>query len=110
MAKQKELITGTAQTATIDQENLPRQNNDRENAILGAQGLSKLKKYSNFENWIFLVEEDVQGDWLDRFYTLIRVGLILMTLYNYNSSGKLLAKLRKSSKSTPKIRILRVWS
>ena len=43
MAKQRELITGTTQTATIDQENLPRQNNDRENAILGAQGLSKLK-------------------------------------------------------------------
>ena len=43
MAKQRELITGTAQNATIDQDNLPRQNNDRENAVLGAQGLSKLE-------------------------------------------------------------------
>ena len=37
------------------------------------------------------MEEDIQGDWLDRFYTMIKVGLILMTLYNYNTSDSFLA-------------------
>jgi len=75
-AKQKELVTGQVPTTPIDQADLPRQNNDRENAVLGAQGL---------------MEEDIQGDWLDRFYTMIKVGLILMTLYNYNTSDSFLA-------------------
>ena len=52
LAKQKELITGVAQAPTVEQQDLPRQNNDRENAVLGAQGLSKSQilflKINNF--------------------------------------------------------------
>ena len=88
LAKQKELITGVTQAPTIEHQDLPRQNNDRENAILGAQGQSESSGlFSKFLQF-YLVEEDIQGDWLDRFYSFIKIGLILMTLYNYNSSGK----------------------
>ena len=39
---QKKLITGISPTANTNANNeLPRQNNDRDNAVLGAQGLSK---------------------------------------------------------------------
>ena len=89
LAKQKELITGVAQAPTVEQQDLPRQNNDRENAVLGAQGLSKsFLFYRKFT--VLSVEEEIQGDWLDRFDSFIKIGLILMTLYNYNTSGKIL--------------------
>ena len=35
-----------------------------------------------------LVEDDGPADWLDRFYTLIRVALLLMLAFNYASTGK----------------------
>ena len=43
MANQRKIITGESPTApAVNQENLPRQNVDRENAVLGAQGVGKL--------------------------------------------------------------------
>ena len=55
LAKQKELITGVTQAPTIEHQDLPRQNNDRENAILGAQGQSKssdlFSKFLKFSKW-----------------------------------------------------------
>ena len=36
---------------------------------------------------IILVEDDGPADWLDRFYTLIRVALLLMLAFNYASTG-----------------------
>lgn len=71
---QKKLITGISPTANTNANNeLPRQNNDRDNAVLGAQGL---------------MEDDGPADWLDRFYTLIRVALLLMLAFNYASTER----------------------
>ena len=38
---------------------------------------------------VCLVEDDGPADWLDRFYTLIRVALLLMLAFNYASTGKI---------------------
>lgn len=71
---QKKLITGISPTTNTNPNNeLPRQNNDRDNAVLGAQGL---------------MEDDGPADWLDRFYTLIRVALLLMLAFNYASTER----------------------
>ena len=108
---QKKLITGISPTANTNANNeLPRQNNDRDNAVLGAQGLSKFLVFEMISDWpsfsfnqpiraevykfgthltVCLVEDDGPADWLDRFYTLIRVALLLMLAFNYASTGKI---------------------
>ena len=49
---QKKLITGISPTANTNANNeLPRQNNDRDNAVLGAQGLSKFLGFEMISDW-----------------------------------------------------------
>jgi len=49
---QKKLITGISPTANTNANNeLPRQNNDRDNAVLGAQGLSKFLFFEMISDW-----------------------------------------------------------
>jgi len=61
-----------------DADELPRQNVDRENAVVGAQGA---------------VEDDGPQDWLDRFYSFFRLFLLLFIVYNYSSTERFIAVL-----------------
>jgi len=77
---QKKLITGISPTTNtnVNGNELPRQNNDRDNAVLGAQGI---------------IEDDGPADWLDRFYTLFRVALLLMLAFNYASTERFICAI-----------------
>lgn len=67
-----EIITGPILAEQAPEE-LPRQNPERENAVVGAQGV---------------VEDDGPQDWLDRFYSFFRVCLMLCLVYNYSSTER----------------------
>lgn len=81
MANQKQIKTGipiVPDNVDIDGnvDNLPRQNAERDNAVVGAQGQ---------------IEDDGPQDWLDRFYSIFRVSLMLFIVYNYSSTERFMA-------------------
>lgn len=84
MANQKQRALGTSgsagnvRNAGGNNADMPRQNVDRDNAVVGAQGA---------------VDDDGPQDWLDRFYTLFRLSLMLFFVYNYSSTERFFAVL-----------------
>ncbi|CAG5113780.1 Oidioi.mRNA.OKI2018_I69.chr2.g7870.t1.cds [Oikopleura dioica] len=73
-----EIITRPILAEQPPQEELPRQNPERENAVVGAQGA---------------VEDDGPQDWLDRFYSFFRVCLMLCLVYSYSSTERFVTVL-----------------